>query len=102
MYFCTSTQVNGSAAFQLVLAHYAQEVWLRLGDFEEMDGDNDGSIAREELSKAVQKHLGKPPSEQFLNSMIDALDKNGNGCIEREEFEHFRRKNVAKYFPKAM
>ena len=42
-----------------------------------MDSDQDNIISRNELSKAVEKRLGKMPSEQFLNCMIDALDTDG-------------------------
>ena len=79
-----------SPAFQLVVGHYAQQIWEGLGEFAEMDTNLDGQISREELCHAVSIRMGKEPSEQLLDTMMDALDQDGDGMISQEEFDRFQ------------
>ena len=81
-----------SPAFQLVLTHYAQEIWEGLGDFEEMDANDDGIISASELRRAVHNRIGKEPSEQLMTCLITALDEDGDGEISHEEFDRFHRR----------
>ncbi|EKX52827.1 hypothetical protein GUITHDRAFT_133256 [Guillardia theta CCMP2712] len=68
-----------SLAFKLVLEHKASEIWLGLGNFEDLDADGSGYLDREEITMAVTRKLGKEPSEQLIDSMLEAIDIDGNG-----------------------
>ena len=50
----------------LFFSSAAQEIWLGLGEFDEVDADHDDVISRDELRAAVERRLGKEPSEQVF------------------------------------
>ena len=49
------------------------------------DRDGNGMIDRDEL-KVVMKQLGEKLSEEDIEEMIQAADKNGDGMIDYQEF----------------
>jgi len=53
--------------------------------FSRFDMDSDGSLTMLELA-ALLRSLGLKPSEDRLHTMLAAMDSNGNGRIEFEEF----------------
>ncbi|KAL0910002.1 hypothetical protein M5K25_020923 [Dendrobium thyrsiflorum] len=53
--------------------------------FQMFDRNGDGSITKKELSDSLSNlGIGIPDSE--LQSMIDKIDANGDGCIDIDEF----------------
>lgn len=54
-------------------------------DFERFDGDSNGRIDRNEFLALVQS-LGIPMSEDRAYVAFQAIDINGNGSIEFDEF----------------
>ena len=53
--------------------------------FEIFDKDGDGTISVSELG-IVLRSLGQNPSDEEIEEMIKAVDKDGNGHCERDEF----------------
>jgi len=53
--------------------------------FKVFDANGDGKITREELG-CVLRSLGDDLSEEELALMVQAADKNGDGCIDLHEF----------------
>ncbi|XP_009622394.1 putative calcium-binding protein CML35 [Nicotiana tabacum] len=55
--------------------------------FSLIDGDGDGKIRKEQLEAILSRVGGKsPPSEEELISLLNEVDKNGDGCISLEDF----------------
>ncbi|XP_022229419.1 neo-calmodulin [Drosophila obscura] len=50
-----------------------------------MDREQDGSVTAKELA-IVMRALGRAPTDNELQSMINEVDADGNGSIELEEF----------------
>ena len=61
--------------------------------FEEYDLDKSGGLDKQELSDALAE-LGRKPSPEELNHMIEMFDADGNGTIEINEFEHMVRSQL--------
>ncbi|KAG0494233.1 hypothetical protein HPP92_005227 [Vanilla planifolia] len=49
------------------------------------DRNGDGSITKKELSDSL-RNLGINVPDAELQSMIDNIDTNGDGCVDMEEF----------------
>lgn len=56
--------------------------------FDMFDTDHSGAIGFFEM-KSLTKHLGVEVSDEDLRRSMDALDENGNGDLEFEEFLHW-------------
>jgi Ca2+-binding EF-hand superfamily protein len=54
--------------------------------FAKYDLDGDGRIDREELRAALTEQRGKAPTDRSLDATLAALDDDGNGHIEFDEF----------------
>lgn len=54
--------------------------------FNEMDVDFSGSLNYEELSALLQKTYGMSPSDAELTTIIQAVDKSGDGVVSLDEF----------------
>uniref|UniRef100_A0A0D9XTM5 EF-hand domain-containing protein n=1 Tax=Leersia perrieri TaxID=77586 RepID=A0A0D9XTM5_9ORYZ len=61
--------------------------------FSLFDKNNDGCISREELA-TVLTSLGMAPSQEDLQDMIVAVDEDGNGTIEFDEFLSIMKKKL--------
>lgn len=72
-------------AFSVILRHL-QERKLKMSDlFAMMDRDGGGEIEIDELGATLQ-WLGLNMSQEALWSVIEALDVDGGGTVDREEF----------------
>ena len=74
-------------ALNLVVAHFAKDLWQRLGDFDDMDLNQDGVIDDKEIAAAFVKAHGKQPSGPLLKNLMDAFDVTEDGVVSRSEFE---------------
>jgi calcium-dependent protein kinase len=54
--------------------------------FEQIDENNDGKIAKEELIKGFKKSHAGPCSEEELNLIMNRIDMDKSGYIEYQEF----------------
>lgn len=63
--------------------------------FRLFDTNNDRSISTQELGKAM-RFLGMSPTQQEVADAMKALDINGNGRIEFQEFFSFMQAEMAK------
>ncbi|XP_053381746.1 calmodulin-A-like [Mercenaria mercenaria] len=63
--------------------------------FRLFDTNNDKSISAQELGKAM-KFLGMSPAQQEVSDAMRALDVNGNGRIEFQEFYSFMHAEMSK------
>lgn len=53
--------------------------------FDDIDSDKSGSIDPEELREALEK-MGMKLTTKAVAAMVDVVDDNNDGCIDREEF----------------
>ncbi|XP_017148841.2 neo-calmodulin [Drosophila miranda] len=53
--------------------------------FAVMDKESDGSVTAKELA-VLMRSLGRSPTDNELQAMINEVDADGNGSIELEEF----------------
>ncbi|RDW68546.1 hypothetical protein BP5796_09203 [Coleophoma crateriformis] len=56
--------------------------------FKVFDHDGSGTISKEEILR-VMTSFGENLSEEELNSMLQEVDKNGDGTIDYDEFVNF-------------
>ncbi len=54
--------------------------------FEEFDTDHDGHLTRDELLEGLSKVMDKEDAEKETDQLMQALDTDGSGFIEFEEF----------------
>uniref|UniRef100_A0A8R1DF00 EF-hand domain-containing protein n=1 Tax=Caenorhabditis japonica TaxID=281687 RepID=A0A8R1DF00_CAEJA len=71
------------------------------GIFREFDLNGDGFIQREEL-RAVMQKMGQSPTEDELDAMFQAADKDRDGNIDFEEFLVIARANPLSLSLKAV
>ncbi|XP_041632727.1 calmodulin-1 [Drosophila kikkawai] len=62
-----------------------EERTLLLDAFKIMDKENEGAITSKELAVVIRA-LGRQPSDNEVQSMINEVDSDGNGSIEAPEF----------------
>ena len=65
----------------------ADERWFERLIFRMMDTDNNGTLDADELKRLI-KVLGLPSGKRDIEDFIDALDTNGDGLINMDEFLH--------------
>ena len=53
--------------------------------FVAMDSNGDGFISKDEL-KSLLSSLGEPVEDKFIDEMIAAVDPNGDGKVDFNEF----------------
>ena len=63
--------------------------------FEEFDTDHDGHLTRDELLEGLSKVMDKEDAEKETDQLMQALDTDGSGFIE---FEEFLRASAKKEF----
>ncbi|KAK8507806.1 hypothetical protein V6N11_045979 [Hibiscus sabdariffa] len=61
--------------------------------FNKFDRNGDGKISRDEL-KSVLDALGSAPSSDEVDRIMSAMDKDGNGYVDLDEFIAFQGTNV--------
>jgi len=54
--------------------------------FKSMDADGNGTLDREEVLSGYEEHFGVPITEEMVDAMFDAVDLDGNNCIDYTEF----------------
>merc|ERR1711890_198393 len=54
--------------------------------FSLFDKDGDGAITARELGSVMESLLGKTPSDEELQDMVNEVDEDGNGTIDFAEF----------------
>eukprot|EP00802_Teleaulax_amphioxeia_P006925 Tamp_06931.p1 GENE.Tamp_06931~~Tamp_06931.p1 ORF type:complete len:371 (+),score=70.74 Tamp_06931:1125-2237(+) len=59
--------------------------------FQLMDLDGSGELTAQEVGEAFQR-LGKPLSPADLAAYIASVDVDGNGVVDKDEFEHMTRR----------
>ena len=74
--------------------------------FESMDKNGDGSLSIEEIESGLNKKYGGVVDEELAKFFYKAMDSDGNGEIDKEEFVRmfdiidemlrFKRKNQSK------
>jgi len=67
--------------------------------FDIFDRDGSGSIETEELSKVLEA-LGQKVTESQLEEIVNALDSNGDGQINFEEFSSLSISIASNNIPK--
>lgn len=57
--------------------------------FRQYDADGSGSISRAELQDILTQLLGKEPSDEALDALLQDIDADGSGTIDEDEFLEF-------------
>jgi len=75
-------------AMNCILLLHSYALWRRLGDFDDIDLNHDGVITRDEVAAALFRRRGAAPPKILLDNVMEALDADHSGTINREEFSH--------------
>ncbi len=71
---------------KLVLVEsFAVSLWRRLGGFDAVDANHDGSVSASELAEAIARVNREAPSEIAAQLVLQALDVDHLGAVTREE-----------------
>uniref|UniRef100_A0A7S0W998 EF-hand domain-containing protein n=1 Tax=Hemiselmis tepida TaxID=464990 RepID=A0A7S0W998_9CRYP len=62
------------------------KVWQQLGSFEDLDQDGNGMLTVEEVQEAMGRVLRRKVSQVAAQNLIDAIDADGSGTVNAEEF----------------
>lgn len=86
----------------IILDHFMRQLWQRLPAFDTIDINGDGSLSHEEVKEAYTKVFGwdadgdgivtkdeRNAVELLVQALIQVLDMDDNGEIDRQEYEHF-------------
>ena len=79
-------------AINLVVAHHARAIWTRLGSFDELDLNRDGIIDESEVAAAFERRHGRAPSAALLRGLMAAVDADGSGAVDRDEYDAAQRR----------
>ena len=82
-------------AINLVVAHHARAIWTRLGSFDELDLNRDGIIDESEVAAAFERRHGRAPSAALLRGLMAAVDADGSGAVDRDEYDAAQRRVAA-------
>jgi hypothetical protein len=61
------------------------DLFRKLGNFESVDVDHDGSVGEADLTRAVATATGEPVSKTTVDLIMNAVDKNHDHVISHEE-----------------
>jgi len=61
--------------------------------FRQYDEDGSGEISSEELVFVLTKLIGKLPSDDAVQAILEDIDADGSGSIDEDEFLEFFRQN---------
>lgn len=71
---------------KLLLAEsFAVELWHKLGGFDQIDTNRDGSVDEAEVMAALGRITAHAPSHVVAQLLVHALDKDRNGRVNRAE-----------------
>jgi len=54
--------------------------------FKKFDKDGSGKVTTDDLKEVLKEILGRDPSEEEVQKMLDVADKDGNGKVDFQEF----------------
>lgn len=74
-------------AKELVLQVYFREIWMLLGEFEDIDINGTGYITEENLGAALTRRFGINPENAFVSDTLRTFDPNNDGYVTKAEFE---------------
>ncbi|CAH1244833.1 CALM1 [Branchiostoma lanceolatum] len=57
--------------------------------FQTFDTSGDGTISKSELGKAIAQCEKTPPDQKLIDALFNAIDKDGKGSIDFNEFVEF-------------
>ena len=69
----------------VLLESFAENLWGKLGGFQNVDADGDGRITHDELTTAITGYTHKPPSDVAAGIVLRAFDENRDEKISPEE-----------------
>ena len=76
-------------AMNCVLLRHSYALWRRLGEFDDIDTNHDGVITVDEVRDAITRRRGGvEPPKILLDNVMEALDADHSGTINRDEFAH--------------
>lgn len=84
---------TGQVIKQLLVAALAEDLWHRLGTFEQIDAQGDGVVDSNELSAAIATATARPRSAVTMGLVLAALDADKDGVVSRAEAEAYEHKD---------
>lgn len=78
-------------AIDLIVRHCCKEQWFEMvaqAPFQELDEDGKGFLNRSDVKRLLQKAIGHEPADFLVDDMIAAIDTDGNGIIDADEYSH--------------
>lgn len=64
---------------------FAEILWKQLGGFRSVDHDADGVVTHDEIVEAIARTGGMAPSPMAAKVVLEALDRNEDGTLTRDE-----------------
>jgi len=64
---------------------FSATLWEQLGGFDAIDANRDDAVTQAELVDAIARAGGQPPSPMAARVVLDALDRNDDGAVTRDE-----------------
>ncbi|UJR83112.1 5'-nucleotidase C-terminal domain-containing protein [Sandaracinus amylolyticus] len=83
------TPTTGREVKAALVSAFCTTLWEQLGGFDAIDRDDDGSVTRDEVARAIGR-TGGAPSPTAARVVIDALDRDGDGSVTRDEIDDDR------------
>ena len=87
-------------AIDLIVRYCCKDRWSLIAEqfsFTDLDLNNDGVLCREEIRHGIRAILGgEEPSEDLVDSMLEAVDDNADGSIDELEFNKILSKIRSK------
>lgn len=78
-------------ALDLVTRYCCKEQWMAITQkgitFEDMDQNHDGVVDRSEVAETMRRVLGHEVEDFVVDGMMEAIDADGSGSIDHEEFD---------------
>jgi Ca2+-binding EF-hand superfamily protein len=75
-------------AKQILVEHFSRAVWwsvVSAAGFDEIDADKSGTISKQELETALQKHYGYDLGKLVIDNLMSVANLNGDELIDRTE-----------------
>ncbi len=82
---------TGRELKEVLVEALAFALWRRLGGFDALDADRDGTVTEADVAAALARVLGEPASPVTVTLVMNAVDRNHDQRISRDESDAAER-----------